>query len=582
MRNECAYDSNRQVDRETERQVMKVRMVRKTCMVYALTGWLILCAGCGTTGNADMARDDHHETAGREMAAQEENGNSTLPRSGSTGGNGNSTASRTGNTASGSRDVNSAQTGTAAVENVGWADLQPEERFSFEKKSDQGEDYLVIIGFAEENRELFERYAVEREEQGYRSILLQIPEKMGGMPVREIGKEAFADMGAGDMEFQLPGTVTVIGDGAFRNTAIYSLDLPPDLAIIGEEAFRNTGIRSLDLPPCLEVIGAKAFENCGLERIQLPGSTVTVGDRAFAGNKNLWTALVSNVETALGKDVFADSKQGGRFLLCHGENPEGRNNLVSAYAEEYGYEHMEIILSREPIVHYYEEIPVLQPRVGNFFYGEDGDEETEQWCSWEYDENAPNFGYDDWQWPGCSSWCGAMYFEQEAEAASELASNSDRYSAENVLEQSRMAAWAEGVEGYGIGESITYRQTYAGLLNNKWEAMGPEYREPVIDGFIRYTEICIVNGYAKDMKTWEENGRIKTLLMYVEDKPYARLELEDTILPQYFALPEDDIKVLNGGTLEARFEIAEVYPGSVYEDTCLTGLIMEFSGRFAH
>lgn len=239
---------------------MKVRMVRKTCMVYALTGWLILCAGCGTTGNADMARDDHHETAGREMAAQEENGNSTLPRSGSTGGNGNSTASRTGNTASGSRDVNSAQTGTAAVENVGWADLQPEERFSFEKKSDQGEDYLVIIGFAEENRELFERYAVEREEQGYRSILLQIPEKMGGMPVREIGKEAFADMGAGDMEFQLPGTVTVIGDGAFRNTAIYSLDLPPDLAIIGEEAFRNTGIRSLDLPPCLEVIGAKLLK----------------------------------------------------------------------------------------------------------------------------------------------------------------------------------------------------------------------------------------------------------------------------------------------------------------------------------
>ena len=70
--------------------------------------------------------------------------------------------------------------------------------------------------------------------------------------------------------------------------------------------------------------------------------------------------------------------------------------------------------------------------------------------------------------------------------------------------------------------------------------------------------------------------------MYVEDKLYAYLDLEDTILPQYFSLPEGDIKVLSGGMIEVRFEIAEVYPGSVYEDTCLTGLVMEFSGRHAH
>ena len=307
---------------------------------------------------------------------------------------------------------------------------------------------------------------------------------------------------------------------------------------------------------------------------------MTVGERCFAGNSDLWTVLVPNVKTWFGKDVFVDCRE--NFLLCYGDDPEGRDNRVAGYAKENSLDSMEIILSYEPIVHYYEETLILQPRVGNFFYGEDGDEEKDQWCSWEYDENAPNFGYDEWQWPGCSSWCGVWGFVQEAEATSELSSEDGRYSAENVLEQSRMAAWAEGAEGYGIGESITYYQACAGLLNNKWEAMGPEYREPVVDGFMRYTEICIVNGYAKNQKTWEENGRIRTLLMYVEDKLYARLELEDTILPQYFALPEDDIKVLNGGMLEVRFEIEDVYPGSVYEDTCLTGLVMEFSGRYAH
>lgn len=559
----------------------KVCMIRKTLPVCILAGCMILCIGCGTPDSADTTWSGNDRQGSEEPlqgGSIGEGGNRTASQGGSIGEDGNSAASQTGNGAPVNRDAHGVQAG----EEREWADLQPEEMFSYEEKSGQGGEYLVITGIAQENRGLFERYAAEKEEQGYRSILLQIPEKIGGKSVREIGEEAFVDMGAGEIEFQFPDTVTVIGDGAFQNTAIRSLDLPPDLETIGEEAFRNTSIHNLDLPPCLEAIGARAFENCCLERIQLPDSAVTVGDRAFAGNKDLWTALVPDVETVLGKDVFADSDYSGQFLLCYGDNPEGSNNPVAEYAEEYGYEFMEIILSREPIVHYYEEPLVLRPRVDNFFFGEDGDEETEQWCSWEYDKDAPNFGYDDWQWPGCSSWCGAMYFEQEAEATSELASQSGRYSAGNVLEQSRMAAWAEGAEGCGIGESITYRQTYAGLLNNKWEAIGPEYREPVIDGFIRYTEICIVNGYAKNAETWEENGRIKTLLMYVEDKLYARLELEDTIFPQYFALPEDDIKVLNGGRLGVRFEIAEVYPGSVYEDTCLTGLIMEFSGRYAH
>lgn len=48
----------------------------------------------------------------------------------------------------------------------------------------------------------------------------------------------------------------------------------------------------------------------------------------------------------------------------------------------------------------------------------------------------------------------------------------------------------------------------------------------------------------------QENGRIKKLLLYVENRSYAYLELADTMQPQYFELPEDDIKVLNGGMLE--------------------------------
>lgn len=432
-----------------------------------------------------------------------------------------------------------------------------EQMFSFEENDTH--NYIIITGIEKEYKAKFWEYmAIYARRRGYNGTnVMCIPVDINGLPVWVIGENAFADM------------------------KMDRISLPDTLRFIASGAFKNTGLSYANLPDSLGVIGEYAFENCNLEYLEIPDSTEFIGERAFAGNSKLWTVLISDNSTVIGKDAFADCAE--EFLLCYGENGREKENLAAAYAKENGFESMEIVLSKTPIVYYHEEPLILQPRVDNFFYGVDVDEEKEEWCSWEYDENAPNFGYPDWQWVGCSSWCGANDFEQEVEASSELAQESGRYAVSNVTKQNREAAWAEGVEGNGIGESIIYRQSCTYGTDNKWEAIRSwDSREPEIDGFMRYTEICIVNGYAKDQKTWEENGRIKELLMYVENRPYAYLELEDTIYPQYFTLPEDDIKVLNGGMLEVRYEITQVYPGSLYEDTCLTGLIMEFSGRYAH
>lgn len=348
---------------------------------------------------------------------------------------------------------------------------------------------------------------------------------------------------------------------------------------------RDSEDRELLLPADIngvpvKAVGQEAFASMDIQRLCLPETVAEVGERAFAGNEELWTVLIPNVDTVLEEGVFADCRDG--LLLCYGDGHGQQANLVAAYARKWGIDSMEIVLSREPVVNYAPEPLTLWPEVRNYFYGDDPDLAEDKWCSWEEDEQAPNFGYSDWQWPGCSSWCGCFDFSLEVEASSELFSEGGRYAPANVLIQDRYSAWAEGAEGSGIGENLTYRQSCTYGIDNKWEAITYENREPELDGFMRYSEICIVNGYARNQKTWEENGRVKRLLMYVEDRPYAFLELEDTILPQYFALPEEDIKVLNGGMLEVRFEILEVYPGSLYEDTCLTGLVMEFTGRFAH
>lgn len=547
----------------------------KGCLYMAVMLCVLVFAGCGNREAETGAID--RNTGGQAGRSEEQTG-----RTGEqTEGQEEQTESIEEQTENGAEEQAGDSTGNSAEGSMAdgqqketFADLgsEPKNLFSYERKSGEDGEYLVITGLSKE----WEEYLKAASKEGEAHLAITIPEKISGIIVKEIGENAFAGKKIDTLE--LPETIEVIADGAFQNTGCTFSD---DYNYKGIEIF----------PENLKEIGVGAFENCNFVKAEFPDYPVHVKERAFAGNRKLWALLAKDVGTVLEDGALEGCRES--FLLCYGENPRGKENLVRGYAQENGIDSMEIILSKKPVVRYPEELIILRPEVRNFFYGDyyDGGKDIyrafyeDKWCSFEEDEQAPNFGYSDWQWPGCSSWCAMIDFEQEVEASSELESFTGRYAAENVLRQSRYGAWVEGAEGMGIGESITYRQSCTYSTNNKWEALRWDFREPEAyhcDGFMRYSEICIVNGYAKDQKTWEENGRVKRLLMYVEGKPYACLELEDTILPQYFLLPEDEIKVLNGGMIEFRFEIAEVYAGTVYEDTCLTGIVMEFTGRHSH
>ena len=47
--------------------------------------------------------------------------------------------------------------------------------------------------------------------------------------------------------------------------------------------------------------------------------------------------------------------------------------------------------------------------------------------------------------------------------------------------------------------------------------------------------------------------------------------------PQFIDVSPVNMTVSNGREAVFRFEIADVYPGTKYEDTCLTGILIEFS-----
>lgn len=436
---------------------------------------------------------------------------------------------------------------------------------TYEMCEETGRTYVRLTGIKEDYQADFSKYL--KLVQGTYSGVSQfpIPDEIDGVSVEEIAADAYRDMNA--EVSHLPEHLRIVGDRAFLHTKLGEQEI-----VFSEE---------------VERIGEEAFAGCGITWAEFPGARDPVlGRRAFADNGSLWAVYFPTADCVIGEDAFAGCEE--EFYIGYKMRPESGINSAGDYAKANGLTALwvPVISSLEPVVRYPQTPLVLKPELGSFFYGENG--EGELCLSGEEADDAPDYGFQAWHAP-CGEWCVGEGF-LEITASSELASDDGRYAAKNLYALcGRESAWAEGVEGPGIGESITYHDCNKWHVDNRWEYLDYEkwYREHEnkdnpLDGYIRYTQICIVNGYARDQKTWEENGRVRTLRMEVEGKPYARLELEDTIRPQYFTLPWEDIMVADGGDITFRFVIEDVYPGKVYEDTCLTGLVMEFTGRRGH
>jgi hypothetical protein len=156
---------------------------------------------------------------------------------------------------------------------------------------------------------------------------------------------------------------------------------------------------------------------------------------------------------------------------------------------------------------------------------------------------------------GCSWYCGGG--PDSILASSELQPNGKLdYKPDNCHDFSLRTAWVEGASGNGIGQSLTYR----------FRKLGP----PV-------TDVLIYNGYMKSEQAWKDNARVKQLKLYINNKPYAILNLKDTTALQIFKIGTHQGKK---GDLFLKFEIVEVYKGNKYEDVAISEI--EFDGTGVH
>ncbi len=128
------------------------------------------------------------------------------------------------------------------------------------------------------------------------------------LPAGLRGIDAFLFEACSSLEqIELPASVSVIGDYAFRNTALRSVDLPQGVAAIGAEAFARTPLAQVCLPASVASVGAGAFRDCGgLERVELPQGLRTVGEGAFRGCAALAQVDLPASLTGLGAGAFRD------------------------------------------------------------------------------------------------------------------------------------------------------------------------------------------------------------------------------------------------------------------------------------
>ena len=126
---------------------------------------------------------------------------------------------------------------------------------------------------------------------GRETTTVRIPATIQGMPVREIGEEAFRQNKLGNtiILFEVPSSVIIpegvikIEKGAFALSGLTSISLPETITEIGNWAFQYCRLlRSVTLPPKLKVINSALFDRCdNLASITIPEGVTTIGNEAF-------------------------------------------------------------------------------------------------------------------------------------------------------------------------------------------------------------------------------------------------------------------------------------------------------------
>lgn len=105
-------------------------------------------------------------------------------------------------------------------------------------------------------------------------------------------------------------TVTKVGDSAFRNSILTSIDIQADVVTIGNDAFRGCKrLSKVQLPETLETIGTYSFGASGLDSIAIPEKVKEIPMMAFKGCTNMTKVKLPESLLRINNYSFYDCKR---------------------------------------------------------------------------------------------------------------------------------------------------------------------------------------------------------------------------------------------------------------------------------
>ena len=149
-------------------------------------------------------------------------------------------------------------------------------------------------------------------------LIVKVPNKIQGIPVKIIGSEAF-EFNKTIEEIYLPTYTQSIESNAFKNCInLKKVNLNNELEEIGKYAFCDSGIISIEIPEKVKVIYESAFRNCAnLINIKLNDSLKTIEYGAFNSSSIKEVILPPNIRK-IEDFTFGNCTNLTKITLNHG------------------------------------------------------------------------------------------------------------------------------------------------------------------------------------------------------------------------------------------------------------------------
>ena len=149
--------------------------------------------------------------------------------------------------------------------------------------------------------------------------------------------------------FVVPQSVQVIGDLAFMDSQIDTIELPEGLSTIEGWAFQCSTIRSIEIPDSVTTIGELAFRFClELENVRLPNGLTEILEQTFNSCRNLKKiaipASVKNIENS----AFLNNNL--QTIIMNGSLPPKMKYEKYYDCQEYG--NIELLVPKDAVETY--------------------------------------------------------------------------------------------------------------------------------------------------------------------------------------------------------------------------------------